>query len=84
MCHRDSIKTKVELLMRTKFDENDLLEEGAMRIDEAVAWSGIGRSMLYKLMAQGAIPSVHAGGRRLIPRRGLRIYLASRVDEGTI
>ena len=61
-------------------EEADLLDDGAMRVDDAVVWSGIGRSMLYKLMACGEISSIKAGGRRLIPRRALRAYLETRLE----
>ena len=54
-----------------------------MQISDAVAWSGIGRSRLYTAMAQGELPFVKVGERRLIPKRGLRNYLASRLEEGT-
>lgn len=60
-----------------------LLEDGAMRILDAVAWSGIGRSKLYSAMASGTLPFVQHGSRRLIPKRGLRDYLAERLDDGT-
>ena len=61
-------------------EESELLEEGAMQIKDAVAWSGISRSRLYEAMAQGDLPFVRVGERRLIPKRGLKTYLASRLE----
>ena len=57
-----------------------LLEDGALRIADAVAWSGIGRSRLYAAMARGDLPFVQHGSRRLIPKRGLRDYLANLLE----
>ena len=65
---------------KTNCDELELLGDGAMQIDDAVAWSGIGRSRLYAAMASGELPFVRYGGRRLIPKRGLQEYLARYVE----
>jgi excisionase family DNA binding protein len=54
----------------------ELLEDGALTIDEAVAWSGVGRTRLYGEMADGNLPFVQKGARRLIPRKALRQLLA--------
>jgi excisionase family DNA binding protein len=67
--------------MAFEVEENDLLEDGAMPIKDAVAWSGIGRSRLYVAMANGDLPFVRVGERRLIPKRGLKDFLASRLDR---
>ena len=66
--------------MKIMPDESALLDEGAMRINDAVAWSGIGRSSLYKLISKGDVRSIWAGGRRLIPKAGLRAYLENGLD----
>ena len=61
-----------------------LLEDGALTISEAVAWSGVGRTRLYMEMAEGKLPFVQKGARRLIPRRALRNLLAADlVSSGT-
>ena len=59
--------------------EEKLLAEGTMQIADAVAWSGICRSKLYVAMANGELPFVQHGARRLIPRQALRDYLARRL-----
>lgn len=47
----------------------------ALRVSDAVAASGLSRSTLYVLMAQGELRAVKAGGRRLILRSDLEAYL---------
>ncbi len=59
----------------------EMLAEGAMRVPEAVVWSGIGRSKLYTAMATGEILYVKVDRRRLIVRRSLLHYLAKRLQE---
>ena len=61
---------------------DELFDEGTMQIKDAVAWSGIGRSRLYEAMSKGDLPFVKVGERRLIPKRGLKAYLASRLEDG--
>ena len=65
------------------------MRDGAMSVDEAVAFSGISRRELYRLMKAGRLPYVAygmgrdrsgtTGRRRLIPRRMLVEFLARRV-----
>jgi hypothetical protein len=59
-----------------------ILAEGAMHIEAAVKWSGLSRSKLYQAMALGNLQYVKDGKRRLIPKRGLRDYLADRLEGG--
>lgn len=58
----------------------DVVAEGALRIKDAVEWSGVGRSQLYAAMARGELPFVKVGKRRLIPKSALRNFLAVRVE----
>jgi len=46
-------------------------ERLALRINDAVAVSGLSRSTLYKLQALGKLPSIKVAGRRLILREDL-------------
>ena len=55
----------------------DILEDGATSVAEAVRWSGVGRTRLYAAMADGSLVFIQKGGRRLIPRRALRQFLAA-------
>jgi excisionase family DNA binding protein len=59
----------------------ELLEDGAMTVNDAVEWSGIRRTRLYQAMADGRLPSVKEGRRRLIPRVALRRLLAENLVE---
>ena len=60
----------------------EILMDGAMPIEGAVAWSGLSRTKLYQAMARGDLQYVKDGKRRLIPKRGLQDYLASRLEGG--
>jgi len=55
---------------------DELLADGAVPIEEAVRWSGYGRTRIYDLMGEGRLPYIRAGRRRLIPRVALRRLLA--------
>jgi excisionase family DNA binding protein len=50
-------------------------ERRALRINEAVAAYRIGRSTIYKLMAEGKLGTVKIGKRRLIPRDNMETLL---------
>ncbi len=58
-----------------------LLAEGAMTVDEAIKWSGIGRSLLFKAMNGGKLPYIQSGTRRLIPRLALKRMMADSLKE---
>ena len=59
---------------------SDVVEEGALRLKDAVEWSGVGRSQLYYAMDRGELQYLKIGTRRLIPRCALRDYLASGLE----
>jgi excisionase family DNA binding protein len=52
------------------------IERRALRINDAAAAYGLGRSTLYKLMSQGKLATVKIGGRRLVPREVMEAFLA--------
>lgn len=56
---------------------DDLFREGAKTVAEAVAFSGIRRTELYRLMGSGEIRFSQHGRRRLIPVAELRRVLAA-------
>jgi excisionase family DNA binding protein len=43
------------------------IKRRALRINDAAAAYGVGRSTLYKLMSQGKLATVKVAGRRLVP-----------------
>lgn len=57
--------------------------DGAMTVAQALVFSGIGRTRLYRLMADGELPYARVGTRRLIPRRALVDLLTRSVDRQT-
>jgi excisionase family DNA binding protein len=56
--------------------------EGTLKVPEAEAFTGLGRTSLYALMESGALPHTKIGSRRLIPKRAL-IRLLSEGRETT-
>lgn len=52
-------------------------------VDDAVEMTRLGRTKLYELMANGTIPSVKAGRRRLIPAQALRDFVDGLVSAAT-
>jgi excisionase family DNA binding protein len=57
----------------------DLMRDGALTIEAAVEFSGLGRTRLYELMTAGEIRYLKAGARRLIPKVELQNYLAGQL-----
>lgn len=64
------------------YEPESLLDDGAVTVSDAVAWSGMGRTRLYDAMASGDLPFVQKGRRRLIPRKALRQLLADSLVGG--
>jgi excisionase family DNA binding protein len=48
------------------------MEPGLVRIEEAAKFLSIGRSTMYELIAQGAVPTVHIGRAVRIPTAALK------------
>jgi len=69
--------------MDTATTVNDIAADGALGIRQAAEWLGISRSRLYELLAEGGIPTVRIGRRRVVPRAALRAFLAERLAETT-
>ena len=47
-----------------------------LSVDDTCATLGIGRSLVYQLIAAGELDSVHVGRRRLVPARAVDDYVA--------
>jgi excisionase family DNA binding protein len=56
-------------------------ERLTLRVNDATAYSGLGRSYLYILMNTGKLASAKVGGRRLILRESLENLLRGRGDK---
>lgn len=57
----------------------DLASDGALSVKAAAAFSGIGRTELYRLMGEGRLAFARHGAKRLVFRKSLLEYLAARV-----
>lgn len=40
---------------------------GTMTVEQAAKWLGIGRSLAYRMVAEGKIPTIRMGRRILVP-----------------
>ena len=56
------------------------LADGVLSVVEACELARVSRSQLYRYLGSGELPSLHLGRRRLIPRRSLLAFLASRLE----
>lgn len=59
----------------------ELVADGLMDVSGAEAFTGIKKSLLYRLMERGELAYTKIGRRRLIPRRAL-VELAARELRG--
>ena len=61
----------------------DLYRDGAMRINAACAFVGVGRDTLYRLMQRGELPYTQLNGNRLIPKRALVELLEAGTEKAS-
>jgi excisionase family DNA binding protein len=57
--------------------DHDLVIEGLQRISDAARFLGISRSLVYRLINSGALPTVRIGRSRRIPIRAVRELAAT-------
>jgi excisionase family DNA binding protein len=60
-------------------EREKVVSEGSVTVPEGSRFTGIGRTLLYGLMARGELRYVKVGKRRLIPRSELVRLLADRL-----
>lgn len=53
-------------------ENNSITSDGLEKIGDAARFLSISRSMVYKLIARGVLPSVRLGGSRRVPVRAVR------------
>ena len=53
----------------------DQAEPLCVSVEEAARLLGIGRKLAYQLVAEGRIPSIRLGGRRVVPLARLRKFV---------
>jgi excisionase family DNA binding protein len=51
-------------------------------IKQAAPIAGVGRDLMYRLVAEGRIRSVRVGRKRLIPRSELEAWIARELEGG--
>ena len=61
---------------------NQIVEEGLMRVPEAALFLGLSRASVYQLMERGELPWVKLGRARRIPRRAVVGLAARRLTGG--
>ena len=57
--------------------EEQLVADGLQRITDAAKFLGISRSLVYRLIDSGALPTVRIGRSRRIPIRAVREFAAT-------
>ena len=55
--------------------------KGLMSQAEVIKWTGLGRTKIQELTAQGILPSIRIGRRRLYPSDAIEGWLKSLVEE---
>ncbi len=60
--------------------ETSLMDKGWLSPEEAVRYSGIGRTRLYRYLTTGMLPSAKLGRTRHIRRRDLDDFLNSLIE----
>jgi excisionase family DNA binding protein len=59
----------------------ELMEDGVLPVNAAGEFSGLSRSKIYELIAEGELRTVKLGRKTLIPKRSLVALLARRLQE---
>jgi excisionase family DNA binding protein len=55
-----------------------IAERLTLRVNDAAAYAGLGRSLIYRLIAEKKLQTAKIGGRRLILRESLETLLRGR------
>lgn len=64
----------------TEFN-NPILDDGFERVTDAALYLGVSRSLIYKLLNAGALPSAKIGNSRRIPIRAVRELAAANLTQ---
>lgn len=64
----------------TEFD-NPILDDGLERVADAARFLGVSRSLVYKLLNAGVLPSAKIGNSRRIPVRAVRELAAASLTQ---
>jgi len=63
-------------------DVSDILFDGLEKVSSAASYLGVSRSFIYKLIANGDLPSVKIGHSRRIPVRAVRELAQTNLVQG--
>lgn len=66
----------------TEFN-NPILDDGFERVADAAQYLGVSRSLIYKLLNAGVLPSAKIGNSRRIPIRAVRELAATNLVQHT-
>lgn len=61
---------------------NNITGDGLERIGDAARFLCVSRSLVYKLIARGVLPSVRIGGSRRVPVRAVRELALNNLTRG--
>jgi len=64
----------------TEFN-NPILDDGFERVADAARFLGVSRSLIYKLLNAGVLPSAKIGNSRRIPTRAVRELAAASLTQ---
>jgi len=62
----------------TDMNMNEIVDSGLERVADAARFLSVSRSLIYKLINSGVLPSVKIGNSRRIPIRAVRELAAGR------
>lgn len=75
---RAACQALAEALIAAADSQAEPAPDRLLDVDEAAAALGIGRSVLYGLIARGELGSVTVGRRRLVPAASIARFIAER------
>jgi len=62
----------------------ELVSEGLQRIADAARFLGVSRSLVYRLINSGVLPTVRIGRTRRIPVRAVRDFAAANLNRASL
>ncbi len=69
--------------MDANLDIPELRGKRNLRVNEASVYLGLGRTIIYELIASGRLESLKIGGARRIPVAAIEKFLAAQDGSGT-
>jgi excisionase family DNA binding protein len=66
---------------RTPADVAESEEDRGYSLEDAARRIGVGRSMVYELIASGELDAIRIGRRRIVPGMAIRAYMKAKIEE---